>query len=145
MLLKFTAPDMLNTSLTDVTTGESAYDIVTVLVNEFEEELLVKQESLCLAPSASSGRTTCDSSLPSSLESPSPTMASSSPAFVKQSRPDEPEDPLRNERRKTTITNFSGPVVAEILWKGRHPTIIICDEQVGALTDLFGSTTVRFM
>jgi len=140
MLLRFTAPDMLNTSLTDVTTGESAYDIVTVLVDEFEEEL-VKQEFLCLSHSASSGRTTCDPS----TESPSPTMASSSPAFLKQSHPDEPEDPLRNERRRTTITNSSGTVVTEILWKGRHPTITICGEEVGALTDLFGSTTVRFM
>ena len=31
MLLKFTAPDMLNTSLIDVATGERAYNIVTVL------------------------------------------------------------------------------------------------------------------
>ncbi|KAF8197575.1 hypothetical protein BJ912DRAFT_953884, partial [Pholiota molesta] len=31
MLFKFTAPDMLNTSLVDVATGERAYNIVTVL------------------------------------------------------------------------------------------------------------------
>jgi len=31
------------------------------------------------------------------------------------------------------------------MWKGRRPEITICDEKVGGLNELFGSSSVRFM
>jgi hypothetical protein len=141
MLLRFTAPDMLNTSLIDVATGECAYDITTILVQE-TEQAVKNRESPRWAPSSSSAQTTHELHIsPKSSE----TMASSSPAFVKQSRPEEPAEPMTHQLRKTTITDAAGTVVAVVQWKGRHPTITICDEKVGALADLFGSTSVPFL
>ncbi|KAF8163571.1 hypothetical protein B0H34DRAFT_857025 [Crassisporium funariophilum] len=129
MLLKFTAPDMLNTSLVDVATGSRAYDIVTVLLpNPTSTELLAS----------------------SSKSVSSPVFASSSrlsSSFGKRpvSPPVEESDATSTERRQTKITDATGNVVAEVIWKGRRPDITIGDEKIGALTDLFGSSTVRFM
>lgn len=104
MLLKFTTADILNTVLVDVSTGEQAYDIVTVLeeVSEMQGE----------RPSA-----------------------------------DEPSerDVLSKERRRTSIRNASGVLLVSISWTGRRPEITILDEKVGQITDLFGSSTVKFM
>jgi hypothetical protein len=47
--------------------------------------------------------------------------------------------------RHTAITNAAGDIVASVTWNGRRPKVILGDEKVGALTDLFGSSTVRFM
>jgi len=74
----------------------------------------------------------------------SETMASSSPAFVKHSHPEEQDEPMSCQTRLTKITDAAGTVVTDIQWKGRHPTITICGEKVGALADLFGSTSVPF-
>jgi hypothetical protein len=49
------------------------------------------------------------------------------------------------QRRHTRITNCSGEPLVSITWSGRHPDITILDDKIGGLTDLFGSTTVRFM
>lgn len=49
------------------------------------------------------------------------------------------------ECRHTSITDSSGNSIVSISWSGRHPDITILDEKIGGLTDLFGSTTVRFM
>lgn len=130
MLLRFTTPDILNTSLVDVGTGECAYDIVTTLSDDSE----TSPESVHWPSSGSSAQTTREAQTTSKS---SETMASASSVFPKQSRDEESEDPLR---RKTTITDTTGTVVAEIRWKGRRPSITICDEKVGALADLFGST-----
>ena len=127
MLLKFTAPDMLNTSLIDVTTGERAYNIVTVLSPPAEKVA----ESPELPAQASSSSHSASSS--------------SSASFLKKSAPALSPEDLKGERRHTTITNASGDVLANISWNGRRPDITIADEKIGALTDLFGSTTVRFM
>ena len=53
--------------------------------------------------------------------------------------------PLRCKRRRTTVMDSSGQPVASMIWNGRHPDITIGEEHVGGLTDLFGSSTVRFM
>ncbi|KAF8633849.1 hypothetical protein AX15_001221 [Amanita polypyramis BW_CC] len=53
--------------------------------------------------------------------------------------------PSRCKRRRTTITDSSERSVASMIWNGRHPDITIGEEHVGGLTDLFGSSTVRFM
>ncbi|KAG6832061.1 hypothetical protein H0H92_005483 [Tricholoma furcatifolium] len=50
-----------------------------------------------------------------------------------------------NELRHTTIKDASGSILVSISWKGRRPDITILDEQVGQLTDLFGSSKVKFM
>lgn len=127
MLLKFTAPDMLNTSLVDVATGERAYNIVTALsppVEQAEESPEAPEQASSYSHSVSS---------------------SSSASFLKKSAPAMSPDELKGERRQTTITNASGDILANISWNGRRPDITIADEKVGALTDLFGSSTVRFM
>lgn len=49
------------------------------------------------------------------------------------------------ERRQTIISDFSGSILVSIIWNGRHPEITLLDEKIGGLTELFGSTTVRFM
>ncbi|KAF9469340.1 hypothetical protein BDZ94DRAFT_1152278 [Collybia nuda] len=49
------------------------------------------------------------------------------------------------ECRHTRITDSCGNSLVSISWSGRHPDITILDEKIGGLTDLFGSTTVRFM
>ncbi|KAF8077685.1 hypothetical protein FPV67DRAFT_1462662 [Lyophyllum atratum] len=103
MLLKFTAADMLNSSLIDISTGERAYEITTVLVPTNPDQ---NADSTDGEPA---------------LDSPP------------------------KERRQTCITNSSGATLVSISWNGRQPDINILDEKVGALTDLFGSTTVRFM
>ncbi|KAF9532176.1 hypothetical protein CPB83DRAFT_847364 [Crepidotus variabilis] len=148
MLLKFTTLDLLNTSLADVSTGEHVYDIVTVVSKEpvAEEPTFVVHSSTSSSSVSSPATSACSSfSAPSSNTSPSPTMTSSSPAFLKESSSEEEEEISPTEYRRTTVTDASGALAAEINWKGRHPTIFIHDEKVGALTDLFGSTTVRFM
>ncbi|KAF8809066.1 hypothetical protein BYT27DRAFT_7241401 [Phlegmacium glaucopus] len=122
MLLKFTAADMLNTSLIDVATGDKAYDIVTVI--------------------------TAPTDIPESFSSPSNAFASSSksPSPIQQHKePSTPEDATRCERRRTKIRDAVGNIVADITWNGRRPDITIGDEKVGPLTDLFGSSTVRFL
>jgi len=120
----------LNTSLVDVATGECAYDVTTTLAEDSETP---SPESLRWPSSGSSAQTTREAQTTSKS---SATIASASSAFPKQSH-DEESDPLR---RKTTITDATGTIVAEIQWKGRRPSITICDEKVGALADLFGST-----
>ncbi|KAF5331126.1 hypothetical protein D9619_005370 [Psilocybe cf. subviscida] len=123
MLYKFTASDMLNTALIDVATGERAYNILTVL-----------------APSSAKTETETGP-VPSTSSSSSP-----SASFVnKKSSPPRSDDAKDTERRFTTVTNASGAVIASIHWHGRRPDIIIGKEKVGALTDLFGSSTVPFM
>lgn len=118
MLYKFTAPDMLNTALIDVATGERAYNILTVL-----------------APSSAKTETEA---------APLPSTSSSSSFAKKKSSPEDSKE-TELERRFTTVTNASGAVVATIQWHGRRPDITIGEEKVGALTDLFGSSTVPFM
>ena len=130
MLLRFTTPDILNTSLVDVTTGECSYDITTTLA----EDSKTTPESLHWPSSRSSAQTTREVQ-PTSKSSE--TIASVSSAFPKQLLDEESKEP---SRRKTTITDATGTIVAEIQWKGRRPSITICDEKVGALADLFGST-----
>ncbi|KAF8724840.1 hypothetical protein AX14_008559 [Amanita brunnescens Koide BX004] len=49
------------------------------------------------------------------------------------------------KRRRTTITDPSGHLIASLMWNGRHPDITIGEEHIGGLTNLFGSSTVRFM
>ncbi|KAF8912066.1 hypothetical protein CPB84DRAFT_1761180 [Gymnopilus junonius] len=97
MLLKFTSPDMFNTSLINVATNQRAYDILTIPLPDG------------------------DSSLPKKLSTLS--------------------DPHSAERRQTILTDATGNIVANIIWNGRRPDITILDEKVGALTDLFGSST----
>jgi hypothetical protein len=123
MIYKFTAPDMLNTALIDVATGERAYNILTVLA-----PTSAKTETAPLASTSSS-----------SSSSPSASFAQ------KKSSPlrDDSKDNL--ETRFTTVTNAAGSVIATINWHGRRPDITIGKEKVGALTDLFGSSTVPFM
>ncbi|RDB21487.1 hypothetical protein Hypma_011895 [Hypsizygus marmoreus] len=104
MLLRFTAPDMLNSALVDVSTGERAYDIVTVLLPPKPE---------------------------SEQENDDPTRSS--------------QDRSTKEQRRTCIADPSGATLVSISWNGRHPDIVILDEKVGGLADLFGSSTVRFM
>lgn len=53
--------------------------------------------------------------------------------------------PTPKECRRTCITNSTGSILVSISWNGRQPDIKILDEKIGGLTDLFGSTTVRFM
>jgi len=125
MLLKFTTPDMLNTTLLDVARGDRAYEITTVV------------EPVELAPIPAFTTSSED-------ESSSSKSASSSRAKKPRSY-SQWEDKANVERRKTTITDASGCMVATILWKGRRPEIVIRDEKVGALTDLFGSSSVRFL
>ncbi|KAF9484663.1 hypothetical protein BDN70DRAFT_81954 [Pholiota conissans] len=130
MLLKLSAPDMLNTSLIDVATGDRAYNIVTVLIPATDRPTDVVD---CMkSPAASS----------SSSHTPSP---ASSASFLKKSTPAPHPEDLKGEQRQTTITDATGKVVANIAWNGRRPDIEIGDEKIGALTDLFGSSTVRFM
>ncbi|KAG6854555.1 hypothetical protein C0991_004891 [Blastosporella zonata] len=104
MLLKFTSADMFNTALIDVSTGERAYDIVTVLEPPTADKAQPPSES-------------AESSL----------------------------DVTSNERRHTCIRDASGSSLVSISWNGRRPDISILDEKVGQLTDLFGSSTVKFM
>ncbi|KAF8954613.1 hypothetical protein BDZ97DRAFT_1928056 [Flammula alnicola] len=133
MLFKFTAPDMLNTSLIDVATGERAYNILTVISSPTN-------------PSKESSDQPESSPVASSSKQRTDTATSSSAAFLKKSAPPpNPEDIKNTETRLTTITDGTGKVVANITWKGRHPDITIGTEKIGALTDLFGSSTVRFM
>jgi hypothetical protein len=47
--------------------------------------------------------------------------------------------------RRTTITDSSGYLIASLIWNGRHPDITVGKEHIGGLTNLFGSSTVRFM
>jgi hypothetical protein len=145
MLFKFTTPDMLNTSLIDVVTGNLSYEIATCIVavpvNEVQQRESIKEESICLAPSVVAFRPPCNG--PSSSKS-SLTTKACSVAVVKQSHWEEPGT-SPSEARRTTIKDTTGTVVADIVWNGRRPSITICGEKVGGLTDLFGSTTVRFM
>ena len=114
MLLKFTAADMLNSSLVDVATGDKSYDIETVLMAAPE------------SPKAS------------------PQLLSSSNAIASSSKSPSPVHPSKS-RRRTKIRNAGGNIVADITWDGRKPDITIGDEIIGPLTDLFGSSTVRFL
>ncbi|GLB34686.1 hypothetical protein LshimejAT787_0202510 [Lyophyllum shimeji] len=54
-------------------------------------------------------------------------------------------DVTSKERRHTRMTDFAGNTLVSIAWNGRQPDIIILGEKVGGLTNLFGSSTVRFM
>ncbi|KAG6817822.1 hypothetical protein H0H87_003230 [Tephrocybe sp. NHM501043] len=56
-----------------------------------------------------------------------------------------PTNASSNEHRHTSIKDASGNVLVSISWKGRRPNITILDDEVGQLTDLFGSSTVKFM
>lgn len=125
MLLKFTATDMLNTSLVDVATGDKAYDIVTVMVGP--------------GSFSSSSKTTPQSNAVAS--------SSKSLSLVQHKQPSTLEDTSCDpcERRRTKIRDTGGNVLADIVWNGRKPDITIGDEKIGALTDLFGSSTVRFL
>ncbi|KAJ3517395.1 hypothetical protein NLJ89_g516 [Agrocybe chaxingu] len=137
MLLKFTSSDMLNTSLIDVATGERAYNIATAL--DSSEQITYEQAPLSSISSSFSSPERAPSG-----ESLTSTVASSSPALQKKVS-SEPEGTPKGDRRQTTVTDATGNVVAEITWNGRRPDITITDEKVGALTDLFGSSTIRFM
>ena len=108
MLLRFTSPDMLNSSLIDVSSGQRAYNIVTNL-------LPPKPETV------------------GENDTPESPISSSSPLSTSQ------------ERRHTTITDGSGNALVTITWTGRQPDITILDENVGGLSGLFGSSTIRFM
>ncbi|KAF9014071.1 hypothetical protein BDQ17DRAFT_1342013 [Cyathus striatus] len=122
MLLKFTAADMLNTSLIDVTTGERAYEIVTIMIpSEAAESLLATSGSEISSP-------------PSPVDAVPPTSQ-----YASTSKSAE------QARRRTQILDPSGNILVDIIWNGRQPSITIGDEKVGALTDLFGSSTIRFM
>jgi hypothetical protein len=58
----------------------------------------------------------------------------------------EGEDHSEAPLRKTWIYDSEGRVVGNIAWSGRQPKdIVIADEIVGGLTQLFGSSTVRFL
>ncbi|KAF9036639.1 hypothetical protein BJ165DRAFT_1504836 [Panaeolus papilionaceus] len=120
MLLKFTAPDMLNASLLDVSTGTRAYDISTVFSSP--------EPPSPTSPSSSHPEASTSSSAPKKL--------ADKPAA------DVPSDVIY---RKTTVRDGEGNVVAQMHWTGRRPSITIGDEKIGGLTDLFGSTTVPFM
>jgi len=90
MILKFTTPDILNTTLVDARTGFLAYNIVTHL-------------------------------LPDEIQT---------------------DIPIRN----TWIYDPKGSVVGKMEWSGRQPRdIVVADETIGGLTQLFGSSTVRFL
>ena len=126
MLLKFTAADMFNTQLVNVATGDIAYDIETVLI--------------------------IPTNIPESFSSSTKTGSQplSSNAFASSSKSVSPvQHPTLEDtsykRRRTKIKDTVGNVVADIIWNGRKPDITIGDEKVGALTDLFGSSTVRFL
>ncbi|PPQ73600.1 hypothetical protein CVT26_010498 [Gymnopilus dilepis] len=121
MLLRFTSPDMLNTGLVDVSTNRCAYDIVTISLQS-EESSSVQEAAVFPSPE------------------PSPVASSSQ----RQSPLKAPSE-QNTERRQTIVTAANGTVVANIIWTGRRPDITLLDEKVGALTDLFGSSTVRFM
>ncbi|KAG6820840.1 hypothetical protein H0H93_010667 [Arthromyces matolae] len=64
-----------------------------------------------------------------------------------QSQIDDSAEPSTssNGRRYTSIKDASGACLVSITWTGRRPDITIFDEKVGQLTDLFGSSTVKFM
>ncbi|KAF8643901.1 hypothetical protein AX16_008917 [Volvariella volvacea WC 439] len=118
MLLRFSNPDMLSSSLIDVATGVRAYDIATV-------------------------RQDCLSSPESSLSMPPITSSSASSSLPeKDPRPLPPSDA---ERHTTIISDALGIVRARITWIGRQPDITIGDNHIGGLSRLFGSSTVRFM
>ncbi|KAF8891297.1 hypothetical protein BD779DRAFT_1514472 [Infundibulicybe gibba] len=126
MLLKFTAVDMFNTTLVDIETGEQAFQITTSL----------------LPPPVISLETT-EEDENSSLSSSYSTSSISSSWLSKKCR--SPPPPPDAEYRHTNITDASGISIATISWTGRQPDISIGDEKVGALNNLFGSSTVRFM
>ncbi|TFK30185.1 hypothetical protein FA15DRAFT_663567 [Coprinopsis marcescibilis] len=129
MLLRFTSPDMLNTSLVDVSTGERAYDITTELLPQSSES----------SPTTSVPFSGTDSV----LLSPSEDFASTSSNVWRQP---EPVESFENaDLRRTQISDASGNVLVDVSWKGRRPDITICDEKIGGLADLFGSSAVRFM
>lgn len=138
MLFRFTASDILNTSLIDIATGECAYDISTILIEGPAKE---SESPSSPASFGSSSQANCE---PQMYSRSSQTMSSSGPGFVKESHSEESEESMECQTRKTTITDAMGTVVANIHWKGRHPTFSICGEKVGALADLFGSTSVPF-
>ncbi|PPQ67467.1 hypothetical protein CVT24_011524 [Panaeolus cyanescens] len=119
MLLKFTAPDMLNSALVDVATGSRAYDITTVFSSP-EPPCPKSESSSHPEPSSSSG----------------PKKISDKPAV---------EIASNTIYRKTTVRDSDGKVVAQMDWTGRRPSITIRDEKIGGLTELFGSNTVPFM
>ncbi|PFH54123.1 hypothetical protein AMATHDRAFT_52935 [Amanita thiersii Skay4041] len=119
MLLRFTTADMLNTALLDITTGQQAYTISTVL----ETGLLDGIEP---------------------IESPS-TYASVASSSNSSENDTPPSPSFSRRRRRTTIKDQSQKPIASLVWNGRHPEITIGEERVGGLTDLFGSNTVRFM
>lgn len=121
MLLKFTTPDMLNTLLIDATTGRCAYEIVTAIIPPSE---LVEPDTP-LDSSSTSGSSSSFASDSFKQQKQSPTAA-----------------PL--VQRRTTIKDLSGNILVDIKWNGRRPDIFIGKEHVGGLTDLFGSSTIRF-
>ena len=115
---------MLNTSLIDVATGVKAYDIETVPMFALEP----------LSPESSSKAGLQSLSLNAIASS------SKSSSHVPHMQPSR-----SGERRRTKVSNAGGNVVADIIWDGRKPNITIGDEKIGSLTDLFGSSTVRFL
>ncbi|KAG2020151.1 hypothetical protein CC2G_005519 [Coprinopsis cinerea AmutBmut pab1-1] len=133
MLLRFTSLDMLNTSLVDVATGDRAYEITTEVLPDCD---------------ASSSSSIPFSGTASVLVTPSEDFSSTASAHWKHPQPahvssaDSAED---TERRRTQISDGSGNVLVDVQWKGRRPDIAICDEKIGGLTELFGSSTIRFM
>jgi len=121
MLLKFTTPDILNTLLIDATTSRCAFEIVTATMPPSE---LVEPD------------TPLDSS---STSGSSSSFASDSSKQQKQSF-----TAAWLVQRRTTIKDPSGNILVDIKWNGRRPDIFIGKEHVGGLTDLFGSSTIRF-
>jgi len=119
MLLKFTTADMLNTTLIDVSTGDRAYDIITILQPSLDTNPITQSHSV----------SDSDSDSDSHPNEKAPSSSLSSPP----------------ELRRTWIRDADGKVLLDISWSGRQPNITIGEEKIGGLTDLFGSSTVRFM
>ncbi|TEB25932.1 hypothetical protein FA13DRAFT_1692721 [Coprinellus micaceus] len=133
MLLRFTTVDMLNTSLIDVATGERAFEIVTEQLDETPR-----------TPSPSSSQEFSPTSSVV-LDKSMPTPSTSSVHWAQQPDSYSMKAKPCPDRRHTTITDASGKVLVDVDWKGRRPDITICGEKIGGLTELFGSSTIRFM
>ncbi|RXW19627.1 hypothetical protein EST38_g6223 [Candolleomyces aberdarensis] len=125
---------MLNTSLIDVATGERAFEITTELLPELARtpspagsEVFSGTSSVVLTPSA-------------------PSSSTSSVHWARQQRDSQSSNPKEcPDLRRTRISDPSGKTLVDVMWKGRHPSITICGEKIGALTALFGSSSIRFM
>ncbi|KAF5315515.1 hypothetical protein D9611_004966 [Ephemerocybe angulata] len=136
MLLRFTSPDMLNSALVDVASGERAFEVTTELLADLP------------TPSPSGSEVFSPlSSVAQNDSEPSPSTSSVHwAAHQQQPVPSTSQSkPCGPDLRRTRISSSSGEVLVDVMWKGRHPEITICGERIGGLTDLFGSSSIRFM